>query len=104
MLCSSSPNPSIPIMPSKPNLESKLASCRDFVYDTSVNRPALPAGPCSPTDAGPEVQASSFSPPPQYDRCHLSFSLVKRLEFGPAPPRGVSHGLQSPQGGVKILL
>ncbi|MED6236210.1 hypothetical protein ATANTOWER_005919 [Ataeniobius toweri] len=141
MLRSSSPNPSIPIMPSKPvgsymtppassirrgdgltgtplttsarisalnivgellrkvgNLESKLASCRDFVYDTSVNRPALPAGSCSPTDAGPEVQASSFSPPPQYD------SLVKRLEFGPAPPRGVSHGLQSPQGGVKILL
>jgi len=31
-------------------------------------------------------------------------SLVKRLEFGPAPPRGVSQGAQSPQGGVKILL
>uniref|UniRef100_A0A3B3TWA5 NudE neurodevelopment protein 1 n=1 Tax=Poecilia latipinna TaxID=48699 RepID=A0A3B3TWA5_9TELE len=112
MLCSSPPNPSIPITPSKPvgsymtppassirrdgltgtplttsarisalnivgellrkvgNLESKLASCRDFVYETSSNRPALPAGPCSPSglDAGPEVQASSFSPPPQYDR------------------------------------
>ncbi|PWA16916.1 hypothetical protein CCH79_00012767 [Gambusia affinis] len=82
------------------NLESKLASCRDFVYETSSNRPALPAGPCSPSglDAGPEVQASSFSPPPQYD------SLVKRLEFGPAPPRVVSHSPQSPQGGVKILL
>ncbi|XP_015248841.1 PREDICTED: nuclear distribution protein nudE homolog 1 isoform X1 [Cyprinodon variegatus] len=82
------------------NLESKLASCREFVYDTSVSRPALPAGPCSPSglDPGPEAPASSFSPPPQYD------SLVKRLEFGPAPPRGVSHGLQSPQGGVKILL
>ncbi|XP_007543567.1 nuclear distribution protein nudE homolog 1 [Poecilia formosa] len=143
MLCSSPPNPSIPITPSKPvgsymtplpssirrgdgltgtplttsarisalnivgellrkvgNLESKLASCRDFVYETSSNRPALPAGPCSPSglDAGPEVQASSFSPPPQYD------SLVKRLEFGPAPPRVVSHSPQSPQGGVKILL
>lgn len=34
----------------------------------------------------------------------LSCSLVKRLEFGPAPPRGVSQGAQSPQGGVKILL
>lgn len=34
----------------------------------------------------------------------LFFSLVKRLEFGPAPPRGISHGAQSPQGGVKILL
>lgn len=82
------------------NLESKLASCRDFVYDTSVSRPALPAGPGSPTclERCPEVQASSMSPPPQYD------SLVKRLEFGPAPPRGVCQGAQSPQGGVKILL
>nr|XP_040041818.1 nuclear distribution protein nudE homolog 1 [Gasterosteus aculeatus aculeatus]XP_040041819.1 nuclear distribution protein nudE homolog 1 [Gasterosteus aculeatus aculeatus] len=82
------------------NLESKLASCRDFVYDPSVNRPALPAGPGSPSclEKGSEVQASSMSPPPQYD------SLVKRLEFGPAPPRGVSQGAQSPQGGVKILL
>lgn len=81
------------------NLESKLASCRDFVYDTSVSRPALPAAPGSPSglDRGPEAQASSISPP-QYD------SLIKRLEFGPAPPRGVSQGAQSPQGGVKILL
>ncbi|XP_030269041.1 nuclear distribution protein nudE homolog 1-B [Sparus aurata] len=82
------------------NLESKLASCRDFVYDTSVSRPALPAGPGSPPglERGSELQAASMSPPPQYD------SLVKRLEFGPAPPRGVSQGAQSPQGGVKILL
>ncbi|KAM8878395.1 nuclear distribution protein nudE homolog 1-like [Spinachia spinachia] len=82
------------------NLESKLASCREFVYDTSVNRPALTSGPGSPCglEKGSEVQASSMSPPPQYD------SLVKRLEFGPAPPRGVSLGAQSPQGGVKILL
>ncbi|XP_019939651.1 nuclear distribution protein nudE homolog 1 [Paralichthys olivaceus] len=82
------------------NLESKLASCRDFVYDTSVSRPALPAGPASPSgvEARPEVQTASMSPPPQYD------SLVKRLEFGPAPPRGSSQGAQSPQGGVKILL
>ncbi|KAM4584657.1 nuclear distribution protein nudE homolog 1-like [Odontesthes bonariensis] len=82
------------------NLESKLASCRDFVYDTSVSRPALPAGPGSPSglEAGPEVQASSLIAPPQYD------SLVKRLEFGPAPPRGISQGPHSPQGGVKILL
>ncbi|XP_075946719.1 nuclear distribution protein nudE homolog 1-like [Anarhichas minor] len=82
------------------NLESKLASCRDFVYDTPGSRPALPAAPGSPSglERGSEVQASSMSPPPQYD------SLVKRLEFGPAPPRGVSQGAQSPQGGVKILL
>ncbi|CAK6962894.1 nuclear distribution protein nudE homolog 1-like [Scomber scombrus] len=82
------------------NLETKLASCRDFVYDTSVIRPALQAGPGSPSglEGAPDVQATSMSPPPQYD------SLVKRLEFGPAPPRGLSQGTQSPQGGVKILL
>ncbi|XP_029990277.1 nuclear distribution protein nudE homolog 1-B isoform X2 [Sphaeramia orbicularis] len=82
------------------NLESKLASCRDFVYDSSTTRPALLPGPSSPSglEGGSEVQASSMSPPPQYD------SLVKRLEFGPAPPRGISQGAQSPQGGVKILL
>uniref|UniRef100_A0AAV2LNB4 NUDE domain-containing protein n=1 Tax=Knipowitschia caucasica TaxID=637954 RepID=A0AAV2LNB4_KNICA len=77
------------------NLESKLASCRDFVYDTSVSRPALLAS--SPGfGVGSDVQVSSS--PPQYD------SVVKHLEFGPAPPRGLSHGTQSPQGGVKILL
>lgn len=82
------------------NLESKLASCRDFVYDTSVSRPALPAGSGSTSglEGGSDALAPSASPPPQYD------SLVKRLEFGPAPPRGVSQGAQSPQGGVKILL
>lgn len=82
------------------NLESKLASCRDFVYDPSVSRPALTAGPGSPAglERGPEVSATRMSPPPQYD------SLVKRLEFGPAPSRGVSQGAASPQGGVKILL
>ncbi|XP_026158540.1 nuclear distribution protein nudE homolog 1 [Mastacembelus armatus] len=82
------------------NLESKLASCRDFVYDTSISRPALPAGSGSPSglETCPEVHTASMSPPPQYD------SLVKRLEFGPAPPRGVSQGTLSPQGGVKILL
>uniref|UniRef100_A0A667ZHC7 NudE neurodevelopment protein 1 n=1 Tax=Myripristis murdjan TaxID=586833 RepID=A0A667ZHC7_9TELE len=52
------------------NLESKLASCRDFVYDTSAKQPALPAGPGTPSglEGGCEVQASSMSPPPQYDR------------------------------------
>ena len=52
------------------NLESKLASCRDFVYDTSISRPALSAGPGSPSalERGSDVQASSMSPPPQYDR------------------------------------
>ncbi|XP_061578839.1 nuclear distribution protein nudE homolog 1 isoform X2 [Cololabis saira] len=79
------------------NLESKLASCRDFVYDTSSSRPALMAGHGGPSglEAGLNVQPRSQSPPPH---------LVKRLEFGPAPPRGVTQGPHSPQGGVKILL
>lgn len=52
------------------NLESKLASCRDFVYDTTTSRPALPAGPGSPPglERNCDVQATSMSPPPQYDR------------------------------------
>ncbi|XP_077426109.1 nuclear distribution protein nudE homolog 1-like isoform X2 [Vanacampus margaritifer] len=51
------------------NLESKLASCRDFVYDTSGPRPALAPAPASPCglDGGAGIQASSMSPPPQYD-------------------------------------
>ncbi|CAL8388576.1 unnamed protein product [Arctogadus glacialis] len=87
------------------NLESKLASCRDFVYDTNSSRALLLAGggPLSPgalsaVDGAGDPLAGTMSPPPQYD------SLVKRLEFGPAPPRGVTQGPQSPQGGVKILL
>ncbi|KAK0155149.1 Nuclear distribution protein nudE 1-A [Merluccius polli] len=85
------------------NLESKLASCRDFVYDTSSSRAVLPASPATPgtlsaVEGAADTLANTMSPPPQYD------SLVKRLEFGPAPPRGVSQGPQSPQGGVKILL
>lgn len=50
------------------NLESKLASCRDFVCDTSVSRPALPAGSPPGLERGPEIQGTSMSPPPQYDR------------------------------------
>ncbi|KAF6717257.1 Nuclear distribution nudE-like protein 1 [Oryzias melastigma] len=82
------------------NLESKLASCRDFVCDPAMNRAALPDGRGSPAgvEGGPDLHSSSLSPPPQYD------SLVKRLEFGPAPPRSLSQGPHSPQGGVKILL
>uniref|UniRef100_A0A3P8VXA9 NudE neurodevelopment protein 1 n=1 Tax=Cynoglossus semilaevis TaxID=244447 RepID=A0A3P8VXA9_CYNSE len=52
------------------NLESKLASCRDFVYDTSVNRAALQAAPGFPAglEGSPAVPAASLSSPPQYDR------------------------------------
>lgn len=73
------------------NLESKLASCREFVYDMAPT-------PLSAVEGAADTMACTMNPPPQYE------SLVKRLEFGPAPPRGISQGPQSPQGGVKILL
>ncbi|KAJ8413613.1 hypothetical protein AAFF_G00081200 [Aldrovandia affinis] len=74
------------------NLESKLASCRDFVYDQSPGRMALAAGPGT-TTAPREGSESLFEK-----------GLVKRLEFGPAAPSVASSATQSPQGVVKILL
>lgn len=69
------------------NLESKLASCRDFVSESSIGQSELP----------PSGGGTSLTPPPQHD------GLVKRLEFGPDPPRS-PPGIPSPQGGVKTLL
>ncbi|XP_012686657.2 nuclear distribution protein nudE homolog 1-like [Clupea harengus] len=82
------------------NLESKLASCRDFVFDTSTGRPALPSGTASPAthQASPDVHSTGPTMPP------FEKSLVKRLEFGPASSHSASSPLLSPQGGVKMLL
>ncbi|KAI1896046.1 hypothetical protein AGOR_G00090770 [Albula goreensis] len=82
------------------NLESKLASCRDFVYDQSPGRAAITASPGAPTTPreGPEIQSSPGSLP------LFEKGLVKRLEFGPAAPSVASSATQSPQGVVKILL
>lgn len=80
------------------NLESKLASCRDFVFDVPAVRPALTAGTPAALPDSPEVHSTSQSAP-QFDK-----NLVKRLEFGPASSRLAPSPLQSPQGGVKILL
>ncbi|KAL2087065.1 hypothetical protein ACEWY4_018124 [Coilia grayii] len=82
------------------NLESKLASCRDFVFDTSTSRPALPGGTASPTTLRDNLDINSPSQAmPPFEK-----SLVKRLEFGPASAHSAPSTLQSPQGGVKMLL
>ncbi|XP_063058285.1 nuclear distribution protein nudE homolog 1-A-like [Engraulis encrasicolus] len=79
------------------NLESKLASCRDFVFDTSTGRPALPPGTASPATLRDHHDVNS---PSQTQHS----GLVKRLEFGPAPAHTAPSPVQSPQAGVKMLL
>ncbi|KPP78902.1 nuclear distribution protein nudE 1-like [Scleropages formosus] len=82
------------------NLESKLASCREFVYDQSPGRVALATSPgvASIPREVPESQSSPSSLP------LFEKGLVKRLDFGPAPSSVASQSAQSPQGVVKILL
>ncbi|KAL4624519.1 nuclear distribution protein nudE 1-like [Arapaima gigas] len=82
------------------NLESKLASCREFVYDQSPGRVALPASP-EATTISREVPESQSSPSslPLFEK-----GLVKRLDFGPLPSSVASQATQSQQGVVKILL
>ncbi|KAJ8363879.1 hypothetical protein SKAU_G00127100 [Synaphobranchus kaupii] len=82
------------------NLESKLASCRDFVYDQTPGRTVLTAAPGTLTvpREGPENH-SGPSGLPLFEK-----GLAKRLEFGPASPSITSSAMQSPQGVVKILL
>ncbi|XP_048869357.1 nuclear distribution protein nudE homolog 1 [Brienomyrus brachyistius] len=82
------------------NLESKLASCRDFVYDQSPGRMALSAGPGTATALRePQENSPSASSMPLFDK-----GLAKRLDFGAAPSSVASQAAQSPQGVVKILL
>ncbi|KAJ3614823.1 hypothetical protein NHX12_018393 [Muraenolepis orangiensis] len=91
----SSSKESLPASPSRPlsNFARPPPSSirREFVYDMAPT-------PLSAVEGAADTMACTMNPPPQYE------SLVKRLEFGPAPPRGISQGPQSPQGGVKILL
>uniref|UniRef100_A0A2K5YXN0 NudE neurodevelopment protein 1 n=1 Tax=Mandrillus leucophaeus TaxID=9568 RepID=A0A2K5YXN0_MANLE len=80
-------------------LESKLASCRNLVYDQSPNRTGGPAsGRSSKNRDGGERRPSSSSVP-LGDK-----GLGKRLEFGKPPSHMSSSPLPSAQGVVKMLL
>lgn len=84
-------------------LESKLASCRNFVYDQSPNRLTMSSPMCSPmylnkSRDGLEKRLSNF---------HMPLSdngLGKRLEFGTWPSNIPAPMAHSPQGVVKMLL
>ncbi|XP_012866657.1 PREDICTED: nuclear distribution protein nudE homolog 1 [Dipodomys ordii] len=79
-------------------LESKLASCRNFMYDQSPNRTSGPAsGRGSKSRDSGDRRPSSASVPLGEK------GLGKRLEFG-KPPSSPSPALPSAQGVVKLLL
>lgn len=81
-------------------LESKLASCRNFVWDQSPNRGTLPSaqnGNHSIKDNNDNRMSNANLP--QYDK-----GLAKRLEFGTLASKVCMQATVSPQGVVKILL
>ncbi|XP_027695067.1 nuclear distribution protein nudE homolog 1 [Vombatus ursinus] len=80
-------------------LESKLASCRNFVYDQSPNRTSVASsGRGMKTRDGSDKRPNSTSVPLGEK------GLGKRLEFGKLPSSIPSPSLPSPQGVVKMLL
>ncbi|XP_045427227.1 nuclear distribution protein nudE homolog 1 isoform X2 [Pipistrellus kuhlii] len=80
-------------------LESKLASCRNFVYEQSPNRTGgPPSGRASKNRDGGDRRPSSTSVP-LGDK-----GSGKRLEFGKPPSNLSSPSLPSAQGVVKLLL
>ncbi|XP_016051735.1 PREDICTED: nuclear distribution protein nudE homolog 1 isoform X2 [Miniopterus natalensis] len=80
-------------------LESKLASCRNFVYEQSPNRTGGPtSGWASKNRDGSDRRPSSTSVP-LGDK-----GSGKRLEFGKLPSNLSSPSLPSAQGVVKLLL
>ncbi|XP_054851586.1 nuclear distribution protein nudE homolog 1 [Eublepharis macularius] len=72
-------------------LESKLASCRNFVYDQSPYQSAYPSSVCLSRDA--------------FDRrMSRPHGLVKRLELGTQPLNVPASVVLPPQGVVQMLL
>ncbi|KAG9477063.1 hypothetical protein GDO78_002452, partial [Eleutherodactylus coqui] len=80
-------------------LESKLASCKHFVYEQSPNRPAAPL-----------LALVSNSRECSENRLSMPFMVpgekgfIKRLEFGTMPQKIPVQGMHSPQGVVKMIL
>ncbi|KAM4632029.1 nuclear distribution protein nudE homolog 1 [Discoglossus pictus] len=80
-------------------LESKLASCRNFMYEQSPNRPltSLSARVNKARECNENrLKMSNGSP--------SNKGLIKRLEFGSLPPNIPGPGVSSPQGVVKMIL
>ncbi|KAJ1097051.1 hypothetical protein NDU88_002180 [Pleurodeles waltl] len=79
-------------------LESKLASCRNFVYDQSPSRASLSmSNRVNHSRDSNENRLNANVP--LYDK-----GLAKRLEFGSLSSNIPSHMIPSPQGVVKMLL
>uniref|UniRef100_A0A8C2S985 NUDE domain-containing protein n=1 Tax=Capra hircus TaxID=9925 RepID=A0A8C2S985_CAPHI len=80
-------------------LESKLASCRNFVYDQSPSRASGPASGRGSKNRDSVDRRPGGSSVPLGDK-----GLGKRLEFGKPSSNVSSPSLPSAQGVVKMLL
>ncbi|XP_075035870.1 nuclear distribution protein nudE homolog 1 [Mixophyes fleayi] len=79
-------------------LESKLASCRNFVYEQSPNRLVSPlSARMNKTRESIENRLSMPMSPGEK-------GLMKRLEFGSMSQNIPVQGMHSPQGVVKMIL
>ncbi|CAH2307019.1 nuclear distribution nudE homolog 1 [Pelobates cultripes] len=89
-------------------LESKLASCRNFVYEQSPNRPIAPLSARVNKARECNENRLNMSPKALEKRNktvkRLKLILNKRLEFGPLSPNISGQGMHSPQGVVKMIL
>ncbi|KAM4698565.1 nuclear distribution protein nudE homolog 1 [Rhinophrynus dorsalis] len=80
-------------------LESKLASCRNFVYEQSPNRPVMSlSARLNKAREGNENRLSLANV------SSGEKGLIKRLEFGSLSSNTPIQGMHSPQGVVKMIL
>ncbi|XP_063790438.1 nuclear distribution protein nudE homolog 1 [Pseudophryne corroboree] len=79
-------------------LESKLASCRNFVYEQSPNRLVSPlSARMNKTRESSENRLSMSVSPAEK-------GLIRRLEYGSVSQNMPVQGMHSPQGVVKMIL
>ncbi|KAG8432952.1 hypothetical protein GDO86_017280 [Hymenochirus boettgeri] len=80
-------------------LESKLASCRNFVHEQSPNRPLTSVSArLNKAREGNENRLSFTNGSPGEK------GLLKRLDFGPLTSNTPVQGMHSPQGVVKMII
>ncbi|XP_072275083.1 nuclear distribution protein nudE homolog 1 [Pyxicephalus adspersus] len=78
-------------------LESKLASCRNFMYEQSPSKPVTPLSSRVHQLRESNENCPSMSPGEK--------RLAKRLEFVGSVPQNITvQGMHSPQGVVKMIL